>query len=151
MTNTCTARASSKPFPLLAAALALLLAGCVNDSASYVIDDRDEHTVTLVRAQDWFWKDRARLTILATRMPDCRGGLDVGEIPLDVSPELYQAPPGYAEPIYILKVGTRHFAVSTASCRVQEFAEQPADLGTLLGSYVAGAGRLTFKRAGAAP
>lgn len=145
-TNTCTARASSKKYTLLAAGLALLLAGCVNDSASYLIADSPEHGITLLRAQEWFWKDSARLTIVVTRMPDCRGGLDVADVPLDVSPELYEAPPGYAEPIHILKVGERHFAVSTASCRVQEFQERPRDLGTRLGTYHAGKDGLTFKR-----
>jgi hypothetical protein len=145
-TNTCTARASSKKLTLLGAGLALLLAGCVNDSATYLIDDGEEHGITLLRAQDWFWQGTVRLSIVATRMPDCRGGLDVEDVPVDVSPELYQAPPGYAEPIHILKVGERHFAVSTASCRVQEFQERPQDLGTQVGSFAVTDGQLAFKR-----
>ncbi len=51
--------------------MALLLAGCVNDSASYYIDGRD-HALTLLRAQDYFWSDDVTLTLVAARLPDCQ-------------------------------------------------------------------------------
>lgn len=146
MTNTCTARASSKR--LLTLCLSLLLAGCVNDTASYLIDGSKEHTIMLHRVQTWLWQDTVALTIAASRMPECRGGIDIKDVPRTARPELYQAPPEYAEPIYILKVGERHFAVSTQSCRVQAFEQAPANLGTLLGVFEEKEGKFAFSPAG---
>lgn len=156
--NTSPARASSEPpsppgaegrrTALGLIALLLLLAGCVNDTASYRIDDSREHTIMLHRVQEWLWQDTIKLTIAANRVPECRGGIDVRGVPLRARPELYEAPPQYAEPIYILKIGARHFAISTQSCRVQEFSETPADLGRKLGTFAEKNGRFAFQPAG---
>ncbi|MGQ9684868.1 MAG: hypothetical protein ACUVT2_00985 [Thiobacillaceae bacterium] len=147
MTNTCTARASSKrtsgawgAAPLLA----LLLAGCVNDTASYLVDGSKEHTIMLHRVQQWLWQDMVALTIAASRMPECRGGIDVKDVPIHARIELYQAPPEYAEPIYILKIDDRHYAISTQSCRVQAFEQAPANLGTRLGEFAEKDGKFAF-------
>ncbi len=157
MTNTSPARASSKPIALPGKggrwttfgliALPLLLAGCVNDTASYRIDDNQEHTIMLHRVQEWLWQDTLKLTITANRMPECRGGIDVRGVRLRARPELYEAPPQYAEPIYILKIDTRHFAISTQSCRVQEFDETPPELGHKLGTFAEKDGRFVFQPA----
>jgi len=136
------ARGAHWALGLLAAGL---LAGCVNDTASYRIDDSREHTILLHRIQEWPWQDTVKLTIAANRLPECRGGIDVREIPIDARPELYEAPPVYPEPIYILKIGARHFAVSTASCRVQEFDEAPPELGRKLGIFTEQDGRFGFQ------
>ncbi|MFN3594199.1 MAG: hypothetical protein ACK4TK_05890 [Thiobacillaceae bacterium] len=162
MTNTSPARASSDPprrrgertgategrlaAPGLVALL--LLAGCVNDTASYRIDDSQDHSIMLHRVQEWLWQDTIKLTIAANRMPECRGGIDVRGVPLRARPELYEAPPQYAEPIYILKIGARHFAISTQSCRVQEFSETPPDLGRRLGTFAEKDGKFGFQPAG---
>lgn len=147
MTNTCTARASSKRL-LTTACFCLLLAGCVNDTASYLIDGSREHTIMLHRVQDWLWQDTVALTIAASRLPECRGGIEVEDVPRNARLELYQAPPEYAEPIYILKIDARHYAISTQSCRVQAFEQPPADLGTRLGVFEEKEGRLAFDPAG---
>lgn len=130
------------PSRLLALLPALLLAGCVNDSASYIVSDKD-HTITLVRHQDWFWQAPS-LDVVPTRLPECRGGITVQDVPRDTQMALYRAPDSYAEPIFLLRIDTRHFAVSTESCRVQPFAETPAELGTPLGSFEEKDGRLAF-------
>ncbi len=144
MTNTCTARASSKR-TLWAGLLPLLLAGCVNDTASYLIDGSKEHTIMLRRVQDWFWQDTVELTIVASRMPECHGGIDIEDVPRSARLELYQAPPEYAEPIYILKIEDRHYAISTQSCRVQSFGEPPLDLGALVGVFKEEDGKFRFE------
>jgi hypothetical protein len=146
MRNICTARASSKRI-LWAGLPALLLAGCVNDTASYLIDGSKEHTIMLHRVQQWLWQDTLAVTIAASRMPECRGGIEIEQVPRAARPELYQAPPEYAEPIYILKIDDRHFAISTQSCRVQAFDEAPADLGTRLGVFEEKDGKFTFSPA----
>ena len=92
MTNTCTARASSKA-TLWAGLLSLLLAGCVDDTASYLIDGSKEHTIMLRRVQDWFWQDTVALTIAASRLPDCHGGIDIEDVPRSAPP---RALPGTA-------------------------------------------------------
>ena len=56
---------------ILIPTMALLLAGCVNDSASYYIDGRD-HALTLLRAQKYFWSDAATLTLVVARLPECQ-------------------------------------------------------------------------------
>ncbi len=124
--------------------LPLFLAACVNDTASYLIDGSREHTIMLHRVQDWFWRDTVALTVAASRMPDCRGGLEIQDVPRRARIELYQAPPEYAEPIYILKIDNRHWAVSTLSCRVQAFDAAPADLGTRLGVFEEKGGKFAF-------
>ncbi len=141
------ASASNKRLP--AAALALLLAGCVNDTASYIIEGR-EHNIMLHRVQDWFWQDTLSVTVAPTRMPECRGGTTIGDVPRRAALELYQAPLDYPEPIYILKVEDRHFAISTQSCRVQAFDTPPAELGTRLGAFEEVDGRLRFVPSGQA-
>lgn len=143
MTNTCTARASSKRIAW-ATLLPLLLAGCVNDTASYLIEGSKEHTIMLHRVQEWLWRDTVSLTVAASRMPECRGGIEIKDVPRSARPELYQAPPEYAEPIYILKIDDRHWAISTLSCRVQAFDEAPARLGTRLGVFEEKAGKFAF-------
>ncbi|MCX7673224.1 MAG: hypothetical protein N2Z63_06455 [Thiobacillaceae bacterium] len=135
-------RASRAALPIALAAL--LTTGCVNDTASYLIEGSREHTIMLHRVQNWIWQDNLTLTVVARRMPDCQGGLDIKGVPRRVRPELYAAPPEYAEPIYILKLGKRHYAVSTLSCRVQAFKEPPAELGHKLGVFAEKNGRFAF-------
>lgn len=147
MTNTCTTRALSKRASggwRAAPLLAMLLAGCVNDTASYLVDGSKEHTIMLHRVQQWLWQDTVALTIATSRMPECRGGIDIEDVPRNARPELYQAPPEYAEPIYILKIGDRHYAISTLSCRVQEFEQAPENLGTKLGVFAEQDGKFAF-------
>lgn len=159
MTNTCTAWASSNlPSPLgrqgwqtllWLIALPLLLAGCVDDSASYLTDAERSHGITLKRLQEWFWQDTVRLTILVSRLPECSGGTEVKDVRRSARPVLYEAPPVYAEPIYILKIGQRHYAISSQSCRVQPFEEAPAELGTRLGVFEEKDGKFVFHADGA--
>lgn len=129
--------------PLCALPLALLLAGCMQDSASYPLAG-DNHAISLVRYQNWPWQRTVDLDVVAIRLPDCNGGLRVREVPRDAELALYEPPAEYAEPILILRVQQRHFAVSTTSCRVQEFKEPPADPGRLLGRFRERDGHLGF-------
>lgn len=120
---------------LLAAGLLTTLAGCVNDSASYMIEGNRENAITLTRTQKWFWEDKVIVAILAARQPDCMGGLEIQDVPTGDPMLLHQAPDEYAEPIYILDAGGAHYAISTQSCQVQKFATPPTDLGPVIGSF----------------
>ena len=84
--------------PLLAP---LLLAGCVNDSASYRVDSND-HAITLRVVQDYFWQKQASLRLTAVRMPDCQRQFDLGEIALSgLEIELFESGPN----VYTLRAG----------------------------------------------
>ncbi len=121
----------------------LTLTGCLQDSASYIFPEKD-HAITLVRNQPWFWMDTADIEVIAIRLPECNDGITLESVPRDAELTLYQAPDEYPEPIFILKTGKRHLAISTQSCRVQKFAEAPADLGEKLGGFVEKQGTFKF-------
>lgn len=135
-------------FRPLALLLLLPLAGCLQDSASYAFPEKD-HAITLVRNQTWFWQDTMDLEVIAIRLPHCNGGTSVKEVPLTGTFKFYLAPDEYPEPLHLLQVGKRVFAVSTQSCRVQEFKEIPPDLGVKLGSFRVQDGTFQFIAAAA--
>ena len=121
----------------------LPLAGCLQDAASYSFPEKD-HAITLIRNQTWFWQDTLDVDVSIQSLPDCNGGTTIKNVPVDTRIALYQAPNEYPEPLYLLKTGNRVFAVSTQSCRVQEFKEAPPDLGMKLGSYTVKDGVFRF-------
>jgi hypothetical protein len=129
---------------LIAAAVMPVLAGCVQDTASYVIGGERNHAITVARAQKWFWSDAVDVSIIAAHQPECLGGIDVRDVPRMTELVLHQAPDEYAEPIYILTVEGDHYAVSTVSCRVQKFPQAPAETGPVLGRFAEEDGRLRF-------
>jgi hypothetical protein len=131
----------------LCAVLLAPLVGCMSDSASYQIDGDNKHTIIILRNQDYFWKDTADLTIMATRLPDCQGSQRVNDIPRKAEVAVYWSPEEYAEPIHILAINGNFYAVSTQTCRVQPFKEQPATPGTQVGVFKERDGRLTFEAA----
>jgi hypothetical protein len=126
--------------PLLAV---LPLAGCFQDTASYAFPEKD-HAITLIRNQAWPWQDTLDIEVVALRLPDCDGGLSVRKVPLKAVITLYKAPDDYPEAMFILRMDQRHFAVSTQSCRVQEFKEAPPDPGMKLGAFREKDGEFTF-------
>jgi hypothetical protein len=111
-----------------------LLAGCFQDTASYSLGARD-HAITLVRNQTFPWQSTVDVSVIAVRMPECNGGGDIKGIPEDAEYALYRAPDEYPEPIFLLKADDRVFAVSTQSCRLQEFEDAPDQLGEKLGTF----------------
>jgi hypothetical protein len=125
---------------------ALLLAGCVKQSSSYYINDRD-HALTLRAEQQYLWNDRVTLTLTAARMPDCQRQFVLGELPIDaIAVELYSA----GENVYNLRAGSRTWQVETGGC-TQASAPDAAALGQPLGSFVLDeSGKMVFRPAGAA-
>ena len=77
---------------LLVAAALPLLAGCVNDAASYMIGGDRHNAITLMRTQKWPWDDTVVLSVVAERQPDCLGGAEIQHVPMDAPLVLHRAP-----------------------------------------------------------
>jgi hypothetical protein len=125
-----------------------LLAGCFQDTASYSLGSADR-AIVLVRNQTWPFQSTVDVSVIESNLPDCNGGGDIKGVAEDSAYELYQAPDEYPEPILMLKVGQRVFALSTQSCRMQEFPAMPDDLGQKLGAFMVKDGKFQFVGAGA--
>ena len=144
--------ADLKPARLaLCAALLAPLAGCMSDSASYLIDGDNKHTITLLRNQDFFWKKTVRLSVVPTRLPECQESIKIEDVPRSAEMTLYWAPDDFAEPIHILDVEGTFYALSTRTCKSQRFEAKPANPGTPVGVFKEQDGRLAFVAAKATP
>lgn len=128
---------------LLLIPIVLLLSGCLQDSASYSLAEKD-HAITLIRNQQWFWQDTLEVEVVVMRLPVCHVGGSIEGVPRDAKLRLYKAPGEYAEPLFILKTGKRAFAIGTLSCRFQPFQEVPDELGTKLGVFKEVDGNFSF-------
>jgi hypothetical protein len=124
--------AMRKPLLLTVPLLApLLLAGCVNDTASYRIDSND-HAITLRVVQDYFWEKQASLRLTAVRMPDCQRQLDLGEVALSgLEIELFASGPN----VYTLRSGEDTWQVETQGCTQLDAPEAKAVSGQALGVF----------------
>ncbi len=124
---------------ILIPTMALLLAGCVNDSASYYIDDRD-HALTVLRAQRYFWSDDATLTLIVARLPDCQRRHELTLAPAsDVHIDVFANP----DASWTLRSNTMLWRVDTGTCGIS--TATPADaLGPRVGSFKVLDQRLRF-------
>lgn len=120
---------------------AILLTGCVKQSSSYYINDRD-HALTLRAEQQYAWKDQVRLTLTAARLPDCQRQFVLGEVPIDeVTAELFSA----GGNVYNLRVGNQTWQFDTDGCSQAAVPDANA-LGRPLGSFVFdGSGKMVFE------
>lgn len=97
---------------LLAPLLAPLLAGCVDDSATYHIDG-NQHVLTVRATQDYFWSKEVRLELIASRMPDCQRRIALGRLaPDELELELFAS----GENEYTLRAGEQAWRVETQGC-----------------------------------
>ena len=137
-----------KSFFLLTPLLASLLAGCVNDSATYPIEGK-EHALTLRLLQDYFWSKDATLRLTAARMPDCQRQMELGQVPLSgLEIELFASGPN----LYTLRAGEDVWQVETEGCTELEAPEANAVTGQALGSFHLDENdKLVFEAAGTAP
>lgn len=121
-----------KPFYLLPPLFAsLLLAGCVNDSASYPLEGKD-HALTVRLMQDYFWSKDATLRLTAARMPDCQRQMELGTVSLSgLEIELFASGPN----VYTLRSGEDVWQVETEGCTELEAPEANAVTGQALGSF----------------
>ena len=98
----------------------LMLAGCVDDSATYYIDG-NQHALTVRVLQEYFWKKDLTIDLLASRMPDCQRRIPLGALPMsDVEIELFQS----GENVYTLRAGEQAWRVETQGCSELKAPEQ---------------------------
>lgn len=116
---------------LLTPLLATLLAGCVDDTASYRIDER-EHALVVRVMQDAFWSKEATLRLIVTRMPDCQRQYDLGKVSLsELDIELFASGPDQ----YTLRADDAVWKVETGGCGQLEAPDANAVTGQALGSF----------------
>jgi hypothetical protein len=107
----------------------LVLAGCVDESASYYVDG-NQHMLTVRAVQDYFWSRQATLHLVAAHLPDCQRQLVLGQAPLTgLQVELFAS----GEQVVTLRAGEHVWQVDTEAC-----AQLPAPAqasGTPLGEF----------------
>jgi hypothetical protein len=120
----------------------LVLAGCVNDSASYYIDGT-EHTLTVRAEQEYFWSKKVTLRLIASRLPDCQRQLVLGKLPLgELEVELFAS----GENVYTLRAGEQIWQVDAQACAQLPTPAQA--MGTPIGEFLLDARKkLVFKQA----
>lgn len=132
--------------------LPLLLAGCLNDTASLRLGGND-HALTLQVRQPYFWSQAVEVDAVMSRQPDCHRRSRIDGVTLaDINVDVHRPDAGeFAEPILILKQGARFYAISTANCEMQKFKAPPEKSGTRLGTFQREGGKLKFVAAPVAP
>lgn len=134
--------------PVLLATLGL--SACVNDAATYEIDNTREHVLSLMREQPYFWDKKVNLSLIVSRMPACMRRHNLGQASPNAKVEIYQVPSG----AYIVKVGKRMFATETQTCEswAKITGEPETGMGELRGVFQIKSGELVFvKESVAAP
>ena len=125
---------------LACAATAMLLAGCGNDSTSYLIDGADR-SLTLSRVQPYFWSSAWDLSLVTTALPDCMRRHRLKPAAMDgFKIELFRTP----DDRYILKQGGNWYVTETRKCRLQQFQTPPTAPGERLGAFEVKDERLQF-------
>ena len=57
----------------------LSLAGCINDGATYQLDQTGKHNLSLVREQTFLWDNKVKFYLVVARMPNCMRRHLIGE------------------------------------------------------------------------
>ena len=108
----------------------LLLAGCINESASYYIDG-NQHVLTVRAVQNYFWNKHAQLRLIASRLPECQRQMELGDVPVDAFEiELF----AHANNVYTLRADDQVWQVETQGCSQMETPTGAAP-GQLVGTF----------------
>lgn len=134
-------RLRSVLLPLLAVPL---LSACVNDGATYEIDNTREHVLSLIREQPYFWDKKTNFSLVVSRMPACMRRHSIGLLSPNTKVEIYQVPSG----AFIVKAGKRMYATETQTCESwAKVGEEPeGGLGELKGTFQVRKGELIFAK-----
>lgn len=120
----------------------LLLAGCVNESASYYVDGK-EHSLTLRVEQDYFWQEDLTLKLVAARLPDCQRLFTLGqEPPADLAVEVFTS----GDNTYTIRAGKQVWMIETNNCTQLPETTKPA-FGEPVGVFKITDDKLVFEAA----
>lgn len=119
-----------------------LLGGCINDAASFQIDDKD-HSLSLMREQKWPWEKRVELSVVVSRMPDCQRRHHLKSSNISSATVEVFSPGGNS---FYLQQGGRLYVVETNTCEgFRELTDPPSTgLGQKIGTFTESAGELRF-------
>lgn len=114
--------------------LALLLAGCENNAASYQIDGNKDHSISFVREQSLVFGPVSQRFVVS-RAPVCQRRFTVEDSPVEMAKvSLYEVAPM----LYAAQQGNNWYALGTEACQVQTFKAEDrpeAPPGRLVGSF----------------
>jgi hypothetical protein len=90
----------------------LLLAGCVEESASYYVSG-NEHTLSVRATQEYFWDKTVTVKLVAARLPECQRQFNLAKVPLqELDGELFAA----GDYIFPVRIGSQVWQVETTAC-----------------------------------
>ncbi|MDP1653041.1 MAG: hypothetical protein Q8L56_10000 [Rhodocyclaceae bacterium] len=115
---------------LLTLLIAALLAACTQEPAGFLIEGGN-HSLTVERNKPYFWSDGWELDLIVTRYPECQRRHPLKKAGEKVRVDLYRTPAG----AFILNQGKRWYVAETRDCRMQQYEEEPAEPGELIGSF----------------
>jgi len=121
--------------------LAPLMAGCVNDSASYQ-NENGNQILTLVRQQRWLWEKKVEASMVVSRLPECQRRHKMGLISPQARVELWQPGPG----TFLVLQGRNLYLTEVQTCEgwEKQDAEPPGGMGQRLGIFQSKGGDLRF-------
>ncbi|MBS1191469.1 MAG: hypothetical protein H6R10_3261 [Rhodocyclaceae bacterium] len=132
---------------LLCLAAVPLLAACVDDSASYQNESKDQ-SLTLIRQQRWLWDKTVDAAVVVSRLPDCQRRHNLEPLPPQARVELWQPGSG----TFVIRRGDNNAMILTETQTCEGWqnlpAEPPGGLGRQLGTFDPQDGKLRFVPAG---
>jgi hypothetical protein len=121
----------------------LMLAACVDDSASYYADGPvGNHALTIHRAQKHFWSKESRVELIMQRLPDCLRRIELTDMPADeVEIELLSG----GDNVWTLRSGNGMWQIETQTCT--QYADVKGDGGELMGVFRDDGGKFVYEAA----
>lgn len=118
-----------------------LLVACSDQRAAFEIDS-SQHSLTLIRVQNFFWEKSARYSVVVARLPDCQRRHEIGAGGADSKVEVF----GPGNDAWILRQGKRMYVVETRTCEgfARLEAEPETGMGPLQGTFQTRGGTLVF-------
>lgn len=118
-----------------------LLVACSDQRAAFEMGS-SQHSLTLIRVQNFFWERTARYSVVAAHLPDCQRRHEMGPGGADIKVEVF-APGNDA---WILKQGKRMYVAETRTCEgfARLESEPETGMGPLQGTFQMRGGTLVF-------
>ncbi len=116
---------------ILIVLMPLLLAACVDDSASYYADGpKGNHALTIHRVQKYFWSSNSKIELIMQRLPDCVRRIELSDMPAEeVEIELLSG----GDNVWTLRSGNEVWQVETQTCT--QYPDVKGDGGELMGVF----------------